>query len=205
MNWHINHRLCPTKCYCLSSKRLASACMRFHAAWTWCNSTWVPPTAKRSVYTPDSSCSRRHALCNHYVSGLPAIMLLRVSKPFVPLLSSKNAFPQFSYSGHLICPMLSLWPETFVFRISLKKPSITSSIASFLNHETYLEFTVWVTRMSPFLFRASTSFEFKVRLLSLLPAGVLRRKQTNENFVGTIICTSRDNLSNQRILLSWFP
>jgi hypothetical protein len=39
----------------------------------------------------------------------------------------------------------------------------------------------------------------------LLPAGVLRRKQTNENFVGTIICTSRDNLSNQRILLSWFP
>jgi hypothetical protein len=94
MNWHINHRLCPTKCYCLSfNKRLASACMRFHAAWTWCNSTWVPPTAKRRVYMPDSSCSRRHALCNHYVSGLPAIMLLRVSKPFVPLLSLMYCIP----------------------------------------------------------------------------------------------------------------
>ncbi len=188
MNWHINHRLCPTKCYCLSFKRLASACMRFHAAWTWCNSMWVPPTAKRSVYMPDSSCSRRHALCNHYISGLPAIMLLRASVTQV--------------TSYVLC---FHYGQRLVFRISLKRPSITSFIASFLNHETYLEFTVWVTRMSSFLFRASTSFEFKVRLLSLLPAGVLRRKQTNEKFVGTIICTSRDNLSNQRILLSWFP
>lgn len=53
-------------------------------------------------------------------------------------------------------------------------------------------FTVCVTRMLPFLFRASTSFEFKLLLLSWLPGRVLRRKQTSEKVIGAITCTSKE-------------